>query len=57
MKTLLGIAAVAALAFALPASAAEHAKTHQAHAKPAAGATVTSGTTAMPAKKEAGKKP
>jgi hypothetical protein len=56
MKTLLGIAAVAALAFALPASAAEHAKKHDANAKPAA-ASVTSSTPAAPAKKESGKKP
>ena len=47
MKTLLGIAAVAALAFALPASAAT--KKHEAHAKPAATSTVTSSAPAMPA--------
>jgi hypothetical protein len=36
MKTLLGLAAIATLALALPASAAEHGKKHEANAKPAA---------------------
>ena len=36
MKTLLGLAAIATLALALPASAAEHGKKHEANARPAA---------------------
>jgi hypothetical protein len=62
MKTLLGLAAIATLALALPASAAEHGKKPMTHAKPAAmSSTNASGTMApagMPvtAKKETVKK-
>ena len=49
MKTLLGIAAIATLALALPASAAEHSKKVKPHAKPAAMSTTTTSGTMAPA--------
>lgn len=56
MKSLLGLAVLASLALALPASAAEHARKHEAAAaKPAASTTMAPAAPAADAKKD-GKK-
>ena len=49
MKTLLGITAIATLALALPASAAEHGKKPATHAKHAVMSTTTTAGTMAPA--------